>query len=48
MSLWANVDTVGAAAQTLFAKGDPPSPNIALITLGGHLAWFVGGDAAIF
>lgn len=47
VALWVNVDAVGAAAQTLFAKGDPPSPNIALITLGGDLAWFVAGDAAI-
>ncbi|MEM7387309.1 MAG: LamG-like jellyroll fold domain-containing protein, partial [Verrucomicrobiota bacterium] len=47
VSMWVNIDAVGAVPQTLFAKGEPPTPNLALITTGGNVAWFIDGDIGI-
>ena len=47
VSMWVHTDATGDAPQTFFAKGEPPAPNIALITQGGDVAWFIEGDTSI-
>ena len=47
VSMWVQADATGDAPQTFFAKGEPPAPNIALITQSGDVAWFIEGDTSI-
>ncbi len=47
VSMWVRAESTDDTPQTLFGKGEPPSPNIALILQGGNLAWFIEGDTSI-